>query len=120
MKNNAVRTFYGLSVLAGSALVMALSTPAEVNAQAPGANVCLNVTEIRNTEVQDMRTIIYRMWNGDVWRNDLAFACPDLVQHSAGGYTQNVPIGGWVCARRQTITTQTGTVCRLGNFTRIN
>jgi hypothetical protein len=117
---HAVRTFYGLSVLAGSALVIALSAPAEVNAQAPGANVCLNVTEIRTTEVQDMRTIIYRMWNGEVWRNDLAFACPDLVQHSGGGYTQNVPIGGLICARRQTITTQTGTVCRLGNFTRIN
>jgi hypothetical protein len=119
MKNNAVRTFYGLSVLAGSALVMALSASAEVNAQAPGANVCLIVTEIRTTEVQDMRTIIYRMWNGDVWRNDLAFACPDLVFHSAGGYAQVVR-NGQVCARQQTITTQTGTVCRLGNFTRIN
>jgi hypothetical protein len=116
---NAVRSFYGLSVLAGSALVIALSTPVAVNAQAPGPNVCLTVTEIRNTEVQDMRTIIYRMWNGNVWRNDLAFACPDLVHHSAGSYTQKVNAGK-ICGRHQTITTQTGSVCRLGNFTRIN
>ena len=116
---HAVRTFYGLSVLAGSALVIALSTPAEVNAQAAGPTFCLTVTEIRNTEVQDMRTIIYRMWNGDVWRNDLAFACPDLVQHSAGQYTQVVN-NGKICARHQTFTTQNGTVCRLGLFTRIN
>jgi hypothetical protein len=117
--NRISTAFYGFAALAGSVLVLALSAPVEVNAQAPGANVCLNVKDIRNTEVQDMRTIIYRMWNGEVWRNDLAYACPDLVQHSAGSYTQSVPIGGIICARRQTITTQSGSVCRLGAFTRV-
>ena len=116
---NAVRAFYGLSVLAGSALVIALSVPVPVNAQAPGPNVCLNVTEIRNTEVQDMRTIIYRMWNGAVWRNDLAFACPDLVNWGRGGYVQKTHTN-WICANHQTITTRIGSVCRLGQFTRLN
>jgi hypothetical protein len=116
---NAKRAFYGLAVLAGSALVIALSTPAPVNAQASDGNVCLNVTEIQTTRATDMRTIIYRMRNGDVWRNDLAYPCPDLVNFSGGGYTQRSHTD-WICGNHQTITTQTGSVCRLGRFTRVN
>ncbi len=115
----AKTAFYGLAILAGSALVLALSTSAPVNAQVPGPNVCLNVTEILTTQPTDMRTIVYRMRNGDVWRNDLAFACPDLVNFSSGGYTQKLHTD-WLCANKHTITTQTGSVCRLGRFTRVN
>jgi len=115
---NAKGAFYGLATLAGAALVVVLSSaPVPVSAQAP---VCLHVTEIVTTQPTDMRTIIYRMRNGDVWRNDLAYACPDLVNFSAGGYTQVSTIGGWICGNHQTITTQTGSVCRLGRFTRVN
>jgi hypothetical protein len=116
---NTKRAFYGLAVLAGSALSVALSTSVPVNAQAPGATVCLNVTEILTTQPTDMRTIVYRMRNGDVWRNDLAYACPDLVNFSAGGYSQTSHTD-WICANHHTITTQTGSVCRLGRFTRVN
>lgn len=119
MKNTNKTAFYGLSILAGSVVAAMLSTSAPVSAQAPGASVCLNVTEILTTQPTDMRTIVYRMRNGDVWRNDLAYACPDLVNFSAGGYTQKLHTG-WLCANHATITTQTGSVCRLGRFTRVN
>ena len=116
---NTKKASYGLAILAGSAFAVALSTSVPVSAQAPGANVCLNVTEIQTTQATDMRTIVYRMRNGDVWRNDLAFACPDLLNFSAGGYSQTLHTD-WVCANKHTITTQTGSVCRLGRFTRVN
>ena len=118
MKNTS-KAFYGLAILAGSVFAVALSTSVPVSAQAPGENVCLNVTEIYTTQATDMRTIVYRMRNGDVWRNDLAFACPDLLNFSAGGYSQTLHTD-WVCANKHTITTQTGSVCRLGRFTRVN
>jgi hypothetical protein len=115
----AKKVFYGLAVLAGSALTIALSASVPVSAQAQSPNACLIITEIRNTQVTDMRTIVYRMWNGDVWRNDLAYPCPDLVQHSAGGYVQKVHTG-YLCSNSQMIFTQTGSACRLGRFTRVN
>jgi len=116
---NAKRAFYGLALLAGSSLVLALSTSAPVNAQGGGAGVCLIMTEIRTTEPTDARTIIYRMWNGDVWRNDLAFACYDLINFSQGRYTQKVH-GPWLCPNSQIITGFSGASCRLGRFTRVN
>ena len=115
---HATKAFYGFALLAGSAMALALSAPEPVNAQVPGATVCLNVTQIRTTEVADMRTLIYRMWNGDVWRNDLAYICPDLVNWGRGGFVQKSHTD-WICAMHQTITTRAGTVCRLGPFTRV-
>lgn len=116
---NAKGAFLGLAALSGSALVLALSAPAPVSAQGTGPNVCLNVTEILTTQPTDARTIIYRMRNGDVWRNDLAYPCPDLVFFSGGGYVQKSHTD-WICGNHQTITTQTGSVCRLGRFTRVS
>jgi hypothetical protein len=116
---NARGAFYGLALLAGSAFAFAMSTSVPVNAQGQGAGACLIMTEIRTTEVTDARTIIYRMWNGDVWRNDLAFPCYDLVTHSARRYAQKVP-GPWLCPNSQMITAFSGQVCRLGRFTRVN
>ena len=118
MKHMA-RTYYGLALLCGSAFVVALSMAVPVQAQAPGRNVCLNVTEIKITQPKDPRTIVYTMRNGDVWRNDLAAPCPDLIHHTAGGYTQKTHTD-WICANSQQITTTTGQVCRLGEFTRVN
>src|SRR6185503_3526590 len=99
----STNVFYGMALLAGSAVFVALSTPLPVQAQAPGRNVCLNVIDIQNTKPTDIRTIIYTMKNGDVWRNDLATPCPDLIHHSAGGYVQKSSIGGWICANTQLI-----------------
>ena len=115
---NAKRAFSGLAVLAGAG-VIALTAPEPVSAQAPGPNACLIMTEIRTTEAVDARTIIYRMWNGDVWRNDLPVPCYDLVNFSQGRYTQKVH-GPHLCPNSQMITAFSGAVCRLGRVTRIN
>ena len=116
---NVKGAFYGLALLAGAAFTFTLSMPAPVSAQGPGPGACLIMTEIRTTEVTDPRTIIYRMWNGDVWRNDLPVACYDLVNFAKGRYTQRVH-SPWLCPNSQMITAFTGTVCRLGRFTRVN
>src|SRR6185503_14689797 len=87
---------FGPGVLALSAL--ALSAAAPVQAQnTHGGNICLNVTEIQNTQPTSRRTIEFRMRDGKVWRNDLISDCPDLVFHSAGGFTQ-VAHTDFICA----------------------
>src|SRR4029450_9080163 len=106
---HAKRAFYGLAIVAGSALTLAMSTSAPVSAQSRGPGTCLVMTEIRTTDVPAARTIIYRMWNGDVWRNDLAFPCYDLVNFSRGRYAQKVP-GPWLCPNSQMITAFSGAV----------
>jgi len=106
----------GSAVLAASVLASAPTVP--VQAQQEGKNVCLNVTRIRNTHALDDRTIEYRMWDGSVWRNTLAAPCPHLASQAVGTFTQ-VLHDSWVCANTQHITLKTGTVCRLGEFTRV-
>jgi hypothetical protein len=109
----------GSAVVAAAALALSASVPVQAQNQ-PNRNFCLNVTEIKNTQAVDRRTIIYRMKNGDVWRNTLAAPCPDLVGAGAGGYSQKVHTD-WICANTQQIEVQaTGMVCRLGEFTRVN
>ena len=103
-----------------AASTVALSSAMPVQAQnTPGGAVCLNVTEIQNTQAVDRRTIIYKMRDGKVWRNTLPVDCPTLVGFSAGGYSQ-VTHTDFICANSQMIKTQSGNVCRLGEFTRVN
>jgi len=113
----SLKILFGSAVLASSAL--ALSAATQVQAQAQGGNICLNVTEIRSSQAVDNRTIIYRMKDGKVWRNTLATPCPDLVSQAAGAYSQELHTD-YLCANTQQITVKTGMVCRLGEFTRVN
>jgi len=109
---------FGLVILAVS--TFALSAAAPVQAQnAPSDNVCFSATEIVNTKATDRRTILFRMKDGSVWRNTLISDCPDLVAFSAGGFT-SVVHAEFICANRHHIVTQSGNVCRLGAFTRVN
>ena len=115
---SSVKVVFGSAVLAASAF--ALSTSVPVQAQNQSSVVCLNVTQIMNTRATDERTIMYRMRDGKVWRNTLATPCPDIVRHSSGGYSQ-VTHSPWICANSQQIEViETGMVCRLGEFTRVN
>jgi hypothetical protein len=98
---------------------LALSSAVPVRAQNSPGNVCLNVTEIQNTQAVDRRTILYKMRDGKVWRNTLVADCPTLVGFSSGGFTQ-VSHTDFICANSQLIKTQSGNVCRLGEFTRVN
>jgi hypothetical protein len=108
---------FGSAFFAMSTLALFSAIPVQAQ-NAPG-NVCLNVTEIRNTQAVDRRTILYKMRDGKVWRNTLAADCPTLVGFSSGGFTQ-VTHTDFICANSQMIKTQSGNVCRLGEFTRVN
>jgi hypothetical protein len=108
----------GSAIIAASTLALSSAMPVQAQ-NAPGGNVCLNVTEIKSTQAVDRRTILYRMRDGKVWRNTLAADCPTLVGFSAGGFTQEAHTD-FICANTQQITTQSGNVCRLGAFTRVN
>ena len=100
--------------------ILALNSAAPVQAQnTPGDKVCLNATEIMNTQAVDRRTILYRMRDGKVWRNRLVADCPTLVGFGNGAFTQ-VAHTDFICANSQLIKTQSGNVCRLGAFTRVN
>ena len=115
---NSLKVLVSSALLASSALALSAALP--VQAQSTQGNVCLNVTEILTSKAVDNRTIEYRMKDGKVWRNTLAAPCPDLVSHAAGGYSQ-VLHTDYLCANTQQITVQeTGMVCRLGEFTRVN
>jgi hypothetical protein len=107
-----------VAAVAGALAVTDTAT-SPVQAQTQSGNFCLNVSDIRNTQAVDNRTIVYRMKNGDVWRNTLAAPCPDLVTHAAGAYSQTVHTDE-ICANTHRITVATGMVCRLGTFARAN
>ena len=116
---NSLKVLFGSALLASSALALSAATQVQAQNTRDG-NVCLNVTEILTSQAVDNRTIVYRMKDGKVWRNTLATPCPDLVSHAAGGYSQ-VLHTDYLCANTQQITVQqTGMVCRLGEFTRVN
>ena len=114
----SLKILFGSALLASSALVLSAAIPVQAQ-NTQGGNICLNVTEIRSSQAVDNRTIIYRMKDGKVWRNNLATPCPDLVSQAAGAYSQELHTD-YLCANTQTITVTTGMVCRLGAFTRVN
>jgi len=109
---------FGSAIIAASTLVLSAAMPVQAQ-NAPGGNVCLNVTEIKSTQAIDKRTILYRMRDGKVWRNTLVADCPTLVGFSNGAFVQ-VAHTDFICANSQHIKTTSGNVCRLGAFTREN
>ena len=115
---NSSLKIFGSALVAATALALSAAMPVQAQ-NAQGNNVCLNVTEIKSTQAVDKRTILYKMRDGKVWRNTLVANCPTLVGFSAGGFTQKAHTD-FICANTQEITTQSGNVCRLGAFTRVN
>jgi hypothetical protein len=111
-------TAFGPAILAASTLVLSAAVPVQAQ-NAPSDNVCFSVTQIEHTQAIDRRTILFRMKDGSVWRNTLISDCPDLVAFSAGGFT-SVVHAEFICSNRHRIVTQSGNVCRLGAFTRVN
>lgn len=108
----------GPAILAASAVVLSAAIPVQAQ-NAPSNNVCFSVTQIEHTQAIDRRTILFRMKDGSVWRNTLITPCPDLVAFSAGGFA-SVVHAEFICSNRHRIVTQSGNVCRLGAFTRVN
>src|SRR3954466_3712578 len=108
----------GPAILAASAFVLSAAVPVQAQ-NAASNNVCFSVTEIVSTKATDRRTILFKLKDGTVWRNTLISDCPDLVSFSAGGFT-HVTHAEYICSNQHRIITQSGNVCRLGNFTRVN
>lgn len=82
---------------------------------AAAGSVCLNTFYIQDSHVVDAKTILFKMKDGTVWRNDLRSSCPGLLFH---GYTYNVKYTE-LCDYGQSIRVlTTGEVCMLGNFTK--
>jgi hypothetical protein len=106
------RTLVGIAVL----LVMGVISADATAATDPALpRVCLNLHDIRSTQVPNDRTIIFHMRDGKVWQNRLRTVCPML---SVSPWTQVIHGPDVVCSNEQFIhVTQTGDNCVLGDFT---
>jgi hypothetical protein len=95
----------------------ALAALAAVPAVAAPGSTCLRVINIDRTNSPDDRTIIFRMNNGDVWRNDLKNNCPSL---RFNGFAYDVTPPNEICGNLQAIRVlRTHSVCLLGPFTKM-
>ncbi|MGH6827441.1 MAG: hypothetical protein ACREFW_00850 [Rhizomicrobium sp.] len=104
------------TVLTGATFLLTVLATVAWAGQGP---VCLSTRAIASTSpAPDGRTIVFRMTNGSVWRNDLRGRCPDLRWDGFVWSTRN-PLGE-VCEFEQTLSLlKTGEVCALGKFTEI-
>jgi hypothetical protein len=119
MKTSA-KILLGVAAFVAPMLAAAV-TPAvrAQTAQPDPNNVCLNTDDIRGTQAVNARTILFHMRDGTVWRNTLAAPCPQMMSHTSG-FAQTVH-GDRICSNNQTFTIlDTGNVCRLGTFSRVN
>ena len=111
---------FAFASLAASAFALSAAAPVQAQARNDSSdNVCFSVTQIVSTSAPDRRTIVFRLKDGTVWRNTLITDCPSLVAYSAGGF-YSVTQAEYICSNQHRITTQSGNVCRLGAFTRVN
>ena len=102
-------------------LSLIMATLAAVGAlpiEAARANVCINIHDIVSSAPnRDATSIIFKMRDGRVWRNDLQGSCPDL---KFNGFAWSLRGTEQVCDSQQSITViQSGEVCLLGKFTAI-
>ena len=82
---------------------------------AAAGSVCLYTYYIQDSHVVDARTILFKMKDGTVWRNDLRTSCSGLLFH---GFTYTLH-DMQLCDYGQSIRVlTTGEVCTLGNFTK--
>src|SRR5262249_45577679 len=112
------KALFGTAILAIPAVMLTAALPVKAQ-DGQGGAICLDPYFLENTHATDARTLLFRMKNGEVWRNDLARPCPELLSHP-GGFTQVVRTNR-ICANSQEFTVNaTGMVCRLGEFTRVS
>jgi hypothetical protein len=100
-------------------LVSALSTGAALAADAPPAasapSVCLEPSRIDHTTVLDDKTILFKMRDGTIWRNDLPQKCYSLKIENGFAYEVQ---GDSICSNLQTIRVlRSHNTCFLGAFT---
>jgi|HubBroStandDraft_1064217.scaffolds.fasta_scaffold00026_7 hypothetical protein len=88
----------------------AAADPAE-----PAGKVCLQIVRIGQTKILDDRTILFKMRDGQVWKNTLPFPCVGLKVENGFSYESRTDD---ICSNLQSIRVlRQGSVCLLGAFT---
>jgi hypothetical protein len=101
-------------LLPGAAAIAAEQPPADETRN------CLQLSQIRQTDVRNDRTIDFTLRDGSVWRSTLPFRCPQLGFERAFSYQTSI---SQLC-RQDLITViqqtgnQRGASCGLGEFQR--
>ena len=86
---------------------------------AEAAPICLRTQDMVQTDPQkDGASILFKMRDGSVWRNDLHGSCPDL---RFDGFVWNVRNpDGTVCENLERIRVlRSGQICMLGKFSQV-
>ncbi|HEX4292954.1 MAG TPA: hypothetical protein VHZ29_02365 [Rhizomicrobium sp.] len=100
--------------IAALAAVLTIGTSTIAPAVAQPAPICLQTSRIDHTTVVDPRTILFRMKDGKVYRNNLRNACIGL---KFNGFSYVLRGTDELCGDAQAIRVlQTNETCLLGKF----
>ena len=103
-----------MRILCMAAIVAVFSVGA-----AQAAPICLRTYDMLETQpAKDGASIVFKMRDGSVWRNDLHGRCPDLW---FTGFAWSVKNGdGTVCENQESLhILRSAQVCLLGKFTQL-
>ena len=101
-------------------LCMAAAIAAFSAGAAQAAPVCLRTYDMLETQpAKDGASIVFKMRDGSVWRNDLHGICSDLWFNT--GFVWTVKNGdGTVCENQQSLRVlKSAQICLLGKFTEL-
>jgi hypothetical protein len=98
--------------------VLALTLPLNPARASAPKQVCLELHDVLDVgPINDGNALLFRMRNGQHWRNDLKNGCPDL---KFSGFSWVLPGLHEVCDDQQFLHVfQTNELCRLGKFTQL-
>ena len=113
--------FARFAIAAGLLAAAAVAAPPKVPPATPAGKPvdCVQIANIRETRVRDDRTIDFFMRSGEVYRNTLPYACPELGFEQSFSYQTSL---SQLCAidtitvLRQTGGITPGATCGLGKF----
>ena len=103
-----------MKTIAKLAGLLALGAAAAATPAAAGG-VCLHTYYIQSTHVVDAKTILFKMKDGTVWRNDMPASCSGLLFR---GFAYRLNYDE-LCDYGQSIRVlTTNQICMLGSFTK--
>lgn len=113
-----MKTIAKLAALVAATAVSVTPIAAQAQyGQNDGQNVCLKTYFIDSTHVVDAKTILFRMKDGTVYRNDLAHACTGLKWD---GFVYVLHYDELCSSDHQSICIlRSHEVCQLGGFTKV-
>lgn len=74
---------------------------------------CINLNQVRRTEILDDETILFHLHNSRIKKVSLAFGCPSLKFY--GSFSYKV-FSNRLCARVDTIVTRSGSHCPIADI----